>query len=459
MNRNDRSEAVAGMICEDEIIAGIILTAGYSSRMGSFKPLLQIGDKTAIEWIADTYQSAGILPPIAVTGYKRELLQPILDKKGVWEAYNQDFDKGMFTSIQKGTREALQLFPDEPEGYFLMLVDSPLVSSNVLSQILDKHREVPDAFIVPCFQGKKGHPLFIPACFTDEILSHTGEGGLKAITGRHEDRMIRLEVKEEAVVLDMDTQEGYQELLDYYNERQKHAKCLGIGWEESGETFAKEQDSTMKDMLKGKRLFLIRHGEIRQHDEKIFLGQTDVSLSEKGRSQAQAAAEELVCSSVKPRSIYSSDLMRAAETAEIIQSHLNEAQGNSGVETPVIVDRSLREMSLGKWDGCFIRVIKERYPDEYRRRGEQLLTYKFDGTAENFYDLQYRVMKGFRRILEHEADLDCEDIVIVSHLGVINSILCKLQNMPLETGSRQPVANGGVITLDFREQIGKGETL
>lgn len=440
---------------QNEKIIGIILAAGYSSRMGAFKPLLQIGDRTAIEWIVDTYQRLGIDPVIAVTGYQRELLKLTLKKKGVREAYNERYDQGMFSSIQTGLSEALKAFPDEPEGYFLMLADSPLVSANVLKQILDKHRETPEAFIVPCYHGKKGHPLFIPFCFTKEILDHGGEGGLKAITNRHEDRTIRLEVGDESVVLDMDTPEGYQELLDYYEERSSYALHMGLEWEAAGVAESSELDDSLKLILKGKRLFLVRHGEIQQHKEKIFLGQTDVPLSEIGRVQAREAAEELLRSKADPLHIYASDLLRASETAEIIRDRLMEEKREKNVT--ITLENRLREMSLGKWDGCFIREIMERYPEEYKKRGENLLTYKFDHDSENFYDLQYRAVKGLRRILKQERTTadgsqrldEARDLVIVSHWGVINVILCRLLNVPLENGVKRPVSNGGIIALDF----------
>lgn len=441
---------------ENERIAGIILAAGYSSRMGDFKPLLLIGDRSAVEWIADTYKNAGIRSAITVTGYKRELLLPIIEKKGLREAYNQAYGMGMFTSIQRGIRAAMAVFHDGPEGYFLMLADSPLVSAEVLKQIMDQHRDVPDAFIVPCYQGKKGHPLFIPACFTREILDHGGEGGLKTVTSRHEDRMIRLEVDDESVVLDMDTPQGYQELLDYYEERSAYAAHRGIDWDEAGAAASGEQDAGLKLMLQGKRLFLVRHGEIRQHSEKIFLGQTDVPLSEKGRQQAAEAAEELLGNEARPLCIYSSDLVRAVETAEIIRARL--AEGENRSELSLSCDSRLREMSLGQWDGCFIREIMEQYPEEYKRRGENLLTYKFDHSSENFYDLQYRAIKALRGILKQErasesgqnTEDNTKDIVIVSHWGVIDVILCRLLNVPMENGNRRPIANGGIIALDFR---------
>lgn len=457
---------------ENGKFVGLILTAGYSSRMGTFKPLLPIGDKTAIERVSSALKNAGVTRIIGVTGFQRERLSSIFASEGILEAYNPDFDQGMFTSIKAGIAKAMEGSPAEgtvlealgagnlpgagsaPEGFFLMLVDSPLIPHEVLELILREHEKNPEAFIVPCFRGKKGHPLFIPAQYGPEILAYDGEGGLKAITSRHEDRLIRLEAGMEAVVLDMDTPEGYQEILEYYENRLKE-DCGPARQRSAGD----EANTGLEEGLKGKRLFLVRHGEIRQHKEKIFLGQTDIPLSEKGREQAASAAEELKRYGVSANRIYTSDLSRAMETAEIIRDSLNlravkDDQGDGSQNVTVIPEPRFREMALGEWDGRYISEIREKYPEEYRKRGENLLTYKYGNSSENFYDLQYRVIKGFRGILktEREAEDKERDIVIVSHSGVIGVILSNLRHTDLKNELESRIPNGGMAVLDFTKE-------
>lgn len=234
--------------------------------------------------------------------------------------------------------------------------------------------------------------------------------------------------------------------------------------------------------LEGKRLFLIRHGEIRQHKEKIFLGQMDIPLSDKGRAQARQAAVELNRLGVGSSRIYTSDLSRAYETAEIISRAMNAGAGPTGpgsmelgptesesmgsrpagpagptenaeTDRQVIPLKAFREMSLGEWDGHYIHEIKEQYPEEYQKRGEQLLTYKFGNDSENFYDLQYRAMKGLQSVLkqEKEAGDGCRDIVIVAHSGVINVILSELQHSELSVQIGKRIPNGGVVLMDYSD--------
>lgn len=426
-------------------IVGLILAAGYSSRMGTFKPLLPIGDATAIERVSTTLRKAGVETVIGVTGFQAERLSSIFAEKGIREAYNPDFDQGMFTSIRAGVARALADGAETLEGFFLIPVDCPVVPPEVLEHILKKHEEEPDAFVVPCYRGKKGHPLFIPARYAEEILDHDGDGGLKAVTSRHEDRLIRLETGTEAVVLDMDTPEGYREILEYYR-KQTSGSAGG-----ENEPLPGSCESFPGSLL-GKRLFLIRHGEIIQHRDKIFLGQTDVPLSERGREQAAKAAEILISHEISADRIYTSDLLRAAETAGVIRERLErnrKEKPKAGPEIRVIPEPRLREMSLGEWDGRFISEIRERYPEEYEKRGRNLLIYKFGNNSENYYDLQYRVMKGFDSILERERDAaGSGDIVIVSHTGVINVILSNLLGTSLEDEIKNRLPNGGVCKID-----------
>jgi len=427
-------------------IYGLILAAGYSSRMGAFKPLLPIGDMTAIERVIKTLEDANVNNIVAVTGYQRDLLSPILKKRKVREAYNSDYDLGMFTSIKAGIGQALSGIRDEDGGFFLMLVDCPLVSPEVLELILKKHEEIPDAFIVPCFCGKKGHPLFIPTIYADEILAYDGEGGLKAITNRHEEHLIRLDVQDEAVVLDMDTQDGYREIRDYYDRQRKGRNVI-------------KNSSQWQELLNGRRLFLVRHGQTEQHKEKIFLGQTDVPLSDLGKDQSKQAGWQLKDYSAATDRIYTSDLCRASETAEIIAGVLSNRKDR---KIYCFKDKGLREMSLGEWDGKYISWVKEHFPEEYKRRGENLLTYKYGNDSENYYDLQYRVLKSFEGILRlevHETKLLKEredgrylkDIVIVAHTGVIKVILSNLYGRDLSEEVNRTIPNGGITLIDLSE--------
>jgi broad specificity phosphatase PhoE/CTP:molybdopterin cytidylyltransferase MocA len=403
---------------------GVILAAGYSSRMGEFKALLDVGGKPAAARLADALREAGAAEVVLVTGYEREKLTELIRATGALEAFNERFADGMFTSVKAGLEKALSLTGGSASAFLLLPADCPLAPASAIRALLDAHRENPGRFIVPCYRGKKGHPLLIPAELVPEILAHEGKGGLKAVTDRHDD-MIRVETDDEGVVLDMDSPAGYEEIKAY---------CARISSPEA------IRDAQAAIKLFTGRIFLIRHGETRKHAEKIFLGQTDVPLSDEGREQAVAAAYKLLEYGAEANVIYASDLARTAETAEIIAKALGARR--NGLVPSVVRDARLREMHLGDWEGRFIREVKEACPGEYARRGENILTWKLGHEGENYYDLRYRAEKWLRDALP-----GAREIVAAAHVGVIKVILAAFSGMSPRDAWALKIPRGAVIQL------------
>lgn len=110
------------------------------------------------------------------------------------------------------------------------------------------------------------------------------------------------------------------------------------------------------------QLILIRHGETDWNVEGRWQGQADVPLNERGRAQAVQLAQELKDDGID--AIYSSDLIRALETAE----KLSEA-----TKLSVQIDRRLREIHQGEWQGMLVSEIQTRYADRFARRRDDPL--------------------------------------------------------------------------------------
>lgn len=102
------------------------------------------------------------------------------------------------------------------------------------------------------------------------------------------------------------------------------------------------------------KVILVRHGESLANAERIYLGQTDWDLSERGRAQASAAAEHLRDAQID--AIYSSDLIRAYNTA-VPHSKIH--------GLPIVTSRELREINIGKWEGQKIEDMEREWPKEF----------------------------------------------------------------------------------------------
>ena len=88
---------------------------------------------------------------------------------------------------------------------------------------------------------------------------------------------------------------------------------------------------------------------------------------------------------------------------------------------------AFREINLGEWEGRTFQEVRERYPEEYRQRGQDIANYRTPG-GESFADVQSRVLPAFKEAVEKTKG----DCVFVAHAGVNRVILCHLMQQPLE---------------------------
>jgi probable phosphoglycerate mutase len=167
-------------------------------------------------------------------------------------------------------------------------------------------------------------------------------------------------------------------------------------------------------------LLLARHGETEWNREGRWQGWADPPLNETGRSQAYRLAEQL--RAVPFDAVYSSDLKRAHETAEIVAAP-------HGV--PVVADPGLREIDVGSWSGLTRAEIDERFPGSDRPDGE---------TREHHLA---RVLATVERIARAHAG---ERILIVTHGGTMRALRSHASDQPFH-----PIDNCGVIELHFRD--------
>src|SRR5579871_2475081 len=103
-------------------------------------------------------------------------------------------------------------------------------------------------------------------------------------------------------------------------------------------------------------LLLARHGETDWNSERRWQGHADRPLNDTGRAQAAELAESLDGTAIA--AIYSSDLARARETAEIVAARLG---------LTVVLDPGLREVDVGDWSGVRHDEVAARFPEGFAR--------------------------------------------------------------------------------------------
>ncbi|MGO9022541.1 MAG: DVU_1551 family NTP transferase [Syntrophobacteraceae bacterium] len=191
-------------------IASLILAAGYSSRMGTFKPLLPLGRSTLIEEAVKRFRDAGIQDIRVVVGYRADEMAPVLEKLGVRSIFNAEFDKGMLSSFLAGLRS----FDSGTEAFFLLPSDVPLVKPATIRALIGAYRRDGARIVYPRFQGLRGHPPLVPTACVADLPADYG-GGLRGFLSRYDKQAIDIDVVDESILMDCDTLEDYRKLQAY----------------------------------------------------------------------------------------------------------------------------------------------------------------------------------------------------------------------------------------------------
>ena len=186
--------------------------------------------------------------------------------------------------------------------------------------------------------------------------------------------------------------------------------------------------------------YLVRHGETDWNREQVFRGRLDVALNDRGRRQAQAAAERLA--EVGPAGLYSSPLARARETAEAIAQRCS-------VECRV--EEAFIDIDFGRWQGLTLREVQARFPEDYRTYREAPGRLQVPG-GEPLGAVRERAVEAVRRLAEEFPDAA---VCVVSH-----RVVCKLVMawaLGLEEGAfwrlRQDTACINLFAYDGRQPV------
>ena len=189
-------------------VTAILLAAGESRRMGELKALLSWQGLTLLEHQVAVLQEGGADQVIVVLGHRAEELRPLLEGRDrVGWVLNRNYLEGKTTSIKAGL-----LAVDRPSTGTIMFlnVDQPR-TGRTIRRIVDAHQGGDALLTIPCCNGKGGHPILADASLLDEMLGIEEETrGMRAVTQRHRDRTMRLELGLEELLWDLNTPEQYR---------------------------------------------------------------------------------------------------------------------------------------------------------------------------------------------------------------------------------------------------------
>lgn len=184
---------------------------------------------------------------------------------------------------------------------------------------------------------------------------------------------------------------------------------------------------------------LARHGETEWNRDGRWQGQSDVALSALGLAQARALGQRLAPEPVA--AIYSSDLIRARATAEAIAGILRRP-------APVHLDRRLREVDVGRIAGLTRREVAETFPEFWAALKEYPVDTRFPG-GETFRELEARALEAVQEIATRHPD---ETVLVVTHGGVIRSVVAWVLGLDAERRGRLLLDNCGLTVIEWGER-------
>ncbi len=187
-----------------------------------------------------------------------------------------------------------------------------------------------------------------------------------------------------------------------------------------------------QDRLRG--VLLARHGETDDNRQPIrFQGFRDTPLNDTGRAQAQELADRVAAREEPIRALWSSDLSRAHETAEIVGAR---------IALEPRLDPRLREANRGRWEGYTFDEIKQSDPVQFAAWMRGGASWRFPG-GESLQEQQDRVLAAL-------ADIDAEGelpALAVCHGGSIRVVLCSRDPRGLDAFHTFEVPNVAVVPL------------
>jgi len=185
----------------------IILAAGASARMGSPKPLLDLGGTPALTRILQACKDAALSRPIVVLGHAAFEVRRAVDPAMADLTVNPVPERGMTSSLQTG----LEILPAEARGFLLFPADYPLVTWEDLVLLEERfehdHRH---QIYLPTYEGKRGHPVACDRAVAEEILALDPLDPTHLVIRKDPKRVMEVPVKNPWVCRDLDTPEDLE---------------------------------------------------------------------------------------------------------------------------------------------------------------------------------------------------------------------------------------------------------
>lgn len=184
------------------------MAAGESKRLDSPKQLLKWGNEYLINHVIKIAVSSNIQQLHVVLGSRIEQIQPIINDKNAIIVRNPDWQSGLSSSIKAG----LSMIDDKINGVFILLVDQPFLTAELLNRMIDRFSKTKAQAIVPRVNGQQYNPVLFSREVFRDLMTINGDKGAKAMLRQFSIEWV--DWPDRKLMMDIDSIDDYQAALD-----------------------------------------------------------------------------------------------------------------------------------------------------------------------------------------------------------------------------------------------------
>ena len=185
-------------------IAGLILAAGGSSRMGDQNKLMMpFQGKPMLNHVVNASLNSNLTQTFVVVGHQSSEIKNLVQSDDIQCVENEQWETGMASSIVAGISQLKQF-----DGFLILLGDMPLVTPELINEII--FHGSADKIVIPIKDGLHGNPVFFGSKFRDELLTLYEDSGAKKVIQNNLSSLIKIEIQSNIIFKDYDTKESLE---------------------------------------------------------------------------------------------------------------------------------------------------------------------------------------------------------------------------------------------------------
>lgn len=189
------------------MIAGIVLAAGLSRRMGQSKVLMKVGGRAIIRYVVESVLAGGVDSVWVVTGPDVEPIEAALAGIEVQIAENPAPEEGQAGSVRTG----IAALPPSVDSVLIALGDQPLLAPSIIPALLAARRKSPKLIVAPRYRDGQGNPVVFKREIFPELLRLTGDQGARPIIQKEPTRVEWVDL-DLPMPPDVDTPDDYEKI-------------------------------------------------------------------------------------------------------------------------------------------------------------------------------------------------------------------------------------------------------